>query len=436
MKETTSLKRVLDGMFRPDQPQTASTVPMASAQQPSSPVRRKKLWELESKHHCPVIGTCLPMDELVKFARRFSFSGSLRDGFSLHVEAASRAGTRNPVSEAIQKHVDRKYEMHIKRFERAKSDAGVRAMWKEHYAAGEVAGPMWATLTHKASSAETRTAVYADVHMLSHQLGAGQAVDTRRLARLEKENGELKASLDRERRERSSAEAAWREQAQALEAGVVRLRAESSEAPALRERVAAFESGAVMADMGHRLTSLQASNDQLAVAARRADEFEGKLAALSEEMRATRAERDRLARERDALERVLLASNECASECDGQCDACERSLQQRCVLCVGGRTALVSQYRSLAERLGIRLIHHDGGQEEALSRLPDMINGADAVLCPTDCVSHAAYHALKRHCKRTGKPCLLFKGASVTGFALALARLSAGQISLPGAAAH
>jgi len=49
------------------------------------------------------------------------------------------------------------------------------------------------------------------------------------------------------------------------------------------------------------------------------------------------------------------------------------------------------------------------------------------VLCPTDCVSHAAYYKLKQHCKRTGKPCLLFKGAGVSGFAVALARLSAGQ---------
>ena len=81
-------------------------------------------------------------------------------------------------------------------------------------------------------------------------------------------------------------------------------------------------------------------------------------------------------------------------------------------------------------RLGIRLTHHDGGQEEALSRLPDMINGADAVLCPTDCVSHSAYYQLKNHCRRSGKPCLLFKGAGVSSFALALTRLSAGDTSL------
>jgi len=56
-----------------------------------------------------------------------------------------------------------------------------------------------------------------------------------------------------------------------------------------------------------------------------------------------------------------------------------------------------------------------------------MINGADAVLCPTDCVGHAAYYQLKRHCKRSGKPCLLFKGSGVSSFAVALAQLSSGR---------
>lgn len=72
-------------------------------------------------------------------------------------------------------------------------------------------------------------------------------------------------------------------------------------------------------------------------------------------------------------------------------------------------------------------------ERDALERLPELINGADAVLCPTDCVSDTAYYKLKQHCKRTGKPCLLFKGAGVSGFAVALARLSAGQASIAGA---
>jgi hypothetical protein len=59
-----------------------------------------------------------------------------------------------------------------------------------------------------------------------------------------------------------------------------------------------------------------------------------------------------------------------------------------------------------------------------MSRLPDMIDGADAVICPTDCVSHAAYYQLKRHCKQSGKPCLMFKGAGISSFAIALTRFS------------
>jgi hypothetical protein len=105
--------------------------------------------------------------------------------------------------------------------------------------------------------------------------------------------------------------------------------------------------------------------------------------------------------------------------------------RSRCILCVGGRTSLLSHYRALADKLGIKLIHHDGGQEEALSRLPELIASADAVLCPTDCVGHAAYYSLKQQCRKTGKPCLLFKGAGVTSFAFALSRLSAGESTLP-----
>ena len=102
------------------------------------------------------------------------------------------------------------------------------------------------------------------------------------------------------------------------------------------------------------------------------------------------------------------------------------------MLCVGGRTPLLPQYRQLAERLGVRLIHHDGGREEALSRLPDLLASSDAVICPTDCVSHPAYYQLKRHCKQAGKPCVLVKSSGVGSFAAALTRLAEGRAEIQG----
>ncbi len=94
---------------------------------------------------------------------------------------------------------------------------------------------------------------------------------------------------------------------------------------------------------------------------------------------------------------------------------------------MGGRTTLLPQYRELAERLGVRLIHHDGGQEEAMSRLPELLAAPDAVVCPTDCVSHNAYYPLKGHCKAHGKPCIMTRSSGGAGFAMALTRLAEGK---------
>lgn len=395
------------------------------------PCRRVRLWELKDKFHCPLIGTCLPMDELARLARRHAFNGDLRDEFTLHVEAVGWAGSRNAVAEDLNRHFERKYAGYIARFERMKSAEEVLSFWKAHFENGEVAGPMWAALTHKAANDETRHAVYADVHMLSHQVGAGLAADAKRLAWLTRRNEELATILERDRADAAGAETEMRRLNVELKTARASEAAARADAADLRQRLAAFESGAAIVDMGRQLMSLTAVNEELRVVAERSRALQAALRESQDQTAALAQERDMLAAERDALERLLLVADRDEAACD-ECDGCENRAAGRCVLCVGGRTALLSQYRALAERLGIRLVHHDGGQEESLSRLPDLINGADAVLCPTDCVSHAAYYKLKQHCKRTGKPCLLFKGAGVSGFAVALARLAAGQASIAG----
>lgn len=434
MNLASPLKHALAGGFPFAQPAPAS-LPASTAGAARTPVRRAKLWELEVKHHCPVIGTCLPIDELGKFACRFSFDCDRRDEFALHVEAVGCSGSRNPVSQAIQKHLEHKYQIHVIRFERASNDAEVLALWQEHCARGEVAGALWAATTHKAASAATRQRIYADVHMLSHQVGAGQAADTRWLAHLEKEHADAKAALEKQKRQQASSEAKLSQQLQKTTAELDRLRPAADEVAALQARLATFESGSAMMDMGRKLASLQAANQELILAVQRGAALGASLKAAQDQAQALVRERDQLAAERDALERLLLAGevDESAEEnCDGLCSSCDQATHIRNVLCVGGRSSLLVQYRALAERLGIRLIHHDGGLEEALSRLPDMIKGADAVMCPTDCVSHNAYYQVKRQCKHSDKPCLLFKGAGISSFAVALARLSSGRVNRSG----
>ncbi|MBX3679714.1 DUF2325 domain-containing protein [Cognatazoarcus halotolerans] len=406
----------------------AGTPGLATATGP----KRRKLWELEEKHHCPLIGTCIPAEELRKIAHRFGFTASAADVFDTHVEAVNWSLSRNPVSEGLQRLLDKRYKLSVDRFAALRTDEAVRQTWKRCLSGGQVAGPLWALYSHKATSAETRDIAFADVHMLSHQVGAGQAADSRRLAELEQEAATLRRTLADERA-RYQRQLAKRDTALAASAHQLAERDEALAGLAdLRRRLEAFESGQIMVDLGRRMTAMQVSHEGLVRAARRATGLDETLAALRTELAAAHKARDAAQAELETLEDFLLTINRSTGTdaAHGGCGACPLGPPHGCVLYVGGRNSLVTQYRQLAERLGVRLLYHDGGLEQGLARLPELIGGADAVLCPTDCVSHVAYYQIKRHCKRTGKPCLFFTGSGVSGFACAMTRLARGEYSL------
>jgi hypothetical protein len=415
---------------RPDIPLTRpiyATAETPSTELKTQPTRRRKLWELEEKYHCPVIGSCLNLDELKKVARKDGFNGNHFEPYQLHLEAVSLSCSRNTAAEAMHKMLERKYALIIQRFNQAKTDPEVQILWRECLERGEVAGPMWAVLTHKAASPETRKQVYADVHMLSHQIGAGQAADLRRLQWLEKQHVELMA-------ENARLKDVQRDQAEQLLVMRQALQAEQAQSAHLEpllKRVRELESGQAMTAIGRRLMFAEAEAGRARDAEKRIRVLEERLGTLRADKARLTQERDDNGLERDALEQLWTAAAvPSVAACNGDCAACPNPLSGRCVLCVGGRTPLLPQYRALAERLGVRLIHHDGGKEEALARLPDLLNASDAVICPTDCVGHLAYYQLKKHCKQNGKPCVLTRNSGVAGFAAALTRLAEGRADI------
>lgn len=313
--------------------------------------KRSKLWELLDKNHCPVVGTCLPIKELRKLAQRFFSSVDPNNDYAMHVAAVNHAKKRNPASEAMQRYLDNKYRLVILAFGRATTDQEVDAMWRDFFARGEVAGALWASVTHKAILARTEQRILADVHMLSHQVGAGLAADSRRLSYLEKENLTLKSLLDEYKKQQLANEGKLRQQIGQLTEDHDRLLSPEGDASELRARVAFFESGQVMVDMGRKLLNLQSANDELTASTQRAWQQERSLKAAHEEAINLAVERDRLAAERDALLRLIERGGILADEdgaCDNDCDSCPIAAESNCVLCVGGRPSLVAQYRALA----------------------------------------------------------------------------------------
>jgi hypothetical protein len=91
-------------------------------------------------------------------------------------------------------------------------------------------------------------------------------------------------------------------------------------------------------------------------------------------------------------------------------------MKEKSILCVGGRTKSIANYRDLVEREGAKFAHHDGGIEENANLLTASLAAADLVICQTGCISHNAYWRVKDFCKRTGKQCVFIENPSVSSF--------------------
>jgi hypothetical protein len=104
-------------------------------------------------------------------------------------------------------------------------------------------------------------------------------------------------------------------------------------------------------------------------------------------------------------------------------------LADKTVLCVGGRSGNVPNYRDLLEKEGARFMHHDGGLEQASDLLDTSLAAADLVICQTGCISHQAYWRVKDFCKRNGKRCVFVDNPSTSSLSVCLrkAALPAGS---------
>ncbi|MDZ7753580.1 MAG: DUF2325 domain-containing protein [Gammaproteobacteria bacterium] len=386
---------------------------------------RRKLWDLARNLHCPLIGTCLEVDELHRVARkaRARFDGPLSD-YDIHVCFVSNAEEKNALSVATHKALDRKFASHLRRFAGARTVTELAALWEEACARGEVPGALWATLTHPACDEDLRTFVYEEVHMLSHQIGAGQRADLKALT-------SARAELEHLRHDFDALHSRTRTQLQERDQRIMELENALRESDTERRR-----------GEGQR-QALQAMVDDLQASTAHQKVVEARRTAEHATARLLRVERDRDRLQqawetklgtrtnpgtgdgdRDlhgaAMEHGFAETLHGCEGCTEETCALSRDLGGRRILCVGGRIEMVEQYRAVVTGLNGRFEHHDGGLEERRQRLEALLSSADAVVCATDCVSHDAYYRLKRFCKAHRKPHVFLQSSGLTSFTRAV----------------
>jgi hypothetical protein len=392
---------------------------------------KRNLWD-HADYHCPIIGTCLSTAELRKLAARVGLAlPPTATDYELHGAFVSLAKRPERPAKIVQKFLDRKFHRQLKRFRKAQNDDALWTLWAETADGGDIPGAFWAVMRHQGASERLLGQIYGEVHMLSHLVGASTRADLRRLAEVQARAEELEAALAERKTILRQAVAVWKRRTMTLERELAAERARREKGE--RERLSLREllENRSIAELERDREALAVQLEQLQDRAVVAEAQTRRQAAIIEDnyreeavLRAALAERDR---EVAALELAALNGLRAQTPCGGACDdpaACPcPHLRGKCVLYVGGRSGLKSEYKLLGERFGCQLLHHDGGLEQSPHHLQQMLARADAVVCPVDCVSHDACALVKRLCRNNMKPVLFARSSGLSSLASSLAEL-------------
>lgn len=393
---------------------------------------RRKLWQIATEFHCSIIGTCLTSDDIAWICRRLGLvPASDSRPYEIHRYFVERAGVDGPESRLMQKRLDEVHGGALRRFSRAGDEAGWLALWDNSVAAGQVASAYWAVLSTRNPPDAIRSRAFADVHMLSHLMGGESRKQLRDNQDLLRRLAEAEARLTRQDRASAEKLASRDARIRELEARLAEQSAASTVVTSARTntpvngRVRNNAIGAVDERLARETAVLRR---RLSVERARARQAEGEADRLRT-LFDGRTDRPAIACRRDLSPAFL------AGDGDGggtpplhtetvSTDQAGNDLGGRSILYVGGRTGSLPKLKAAVETRNGQLLHHDGGLEQPTRGLACLVEKADLVVCPIDCVSHDACLRVKGLCRRLGKPFVPMRSSGASSFIRVLGDLA------------
>ena len=372
--------------------------------------KRLKLFELEHWLMCSIVGTCLTppdIDRVIK-RHRLRFDDDVRE-HQLHSYFVERAAEDCPIGRTMNKILDEKFGRAIRSVGQERDGDKLEALWGELCAKGHVAAGYWAFMCHSHVPIWLRNNIFGDVHMLSHFMGGYNRGNAKALWQAQQQVDQLSSRLGKARQQAQETIAAKEERIGELEHELHETRQELTSA---YTRIA-------------KSASHQAKpSDQ-----RRSDR---RLSAARARIRSLEDQNERMRHLLDAVADVDPQVNlrpSGGSHVNEEAASDETpDLSGLQLLYVGGRYHLLPHLRARAEALDASLLHHDGGQEETLKLLDGLVEQADVVFCPIDCISHQACLKAKHLCKRQAKPFVPLRSSSASCFARAIKTLEADSL--------
>lgn len=406
----------------------------------------RKIWQIDSRYHCSIIGSCLSNRELRLFGRKKSFEidrGS--SNYEIHNILVHAVSLRSQQSRVLQKYLNVKYRLILKKYLQAQSKQELQKYWEEDLTSPNISGAYWALQCHPLADRKFITRIYGECHMAGfegfhiRQKHTSIYVSQQKKADQFKEHNRLQAAriqnLEEKNRKLQGDLIHYQNQCQQLSKEKEFLQTELEKAIDNLENTRSLLENQPISPPGnkgnpsgkkHLMHDTEKDlKKQLKQQWELLFEYEEQNEHLKSDLHDLRNQFDSQARELRALEqqamtelRRQLLCPDCedhpTDRCSGQ-DLCGKT-----VLYVGGLHKMIPRYRQVVEQCGGNFIHHDGGRESSKHMLPKLLTGADAVLCPVDCISHDACKRVKKVCKQYSKPFVMMRSSGLSSLARGL----------------
>lgn len=383
-----------------------------------------KVWQLPHTLHCSIIGTCLTMTELKKIAAKgqLLINKNISD-YDLHRVVISAAEYDCKFSRDLQKHLNDKYAISIRKLKALKKESEYMDYWNQACEESNMAGALWALMQSAKLSNEKVQQIYGEVHMMSHLAGSQERASLQKTKKILTKN----RKLEKKARQDSQFYNDILQDKRNFEKKVV---VQKLEIEKLKEELLNIHSTKVLSlrkDNVLLLKKIRQFQEKQQLASELAERW--KTLALKTENRNLSLEQAIVSLEKNLedgfhennpLRDSQYHGSACPVDSNNNCDGKDEDLCGDCVLYVGGRNKAAHVFNQIVKKRNGTFLHHDGGREDNIKYLESMLSRADRVLCPLDCVSHDACSRIKAYCTKNKKPLVFLPKQSVSAFKFGL----------------
>lgn len=365
---------------------------------------RMSIWDIPEYQLCTVVGTCLDLNHLRKLKNRFMKFGldmPLKSNYDLHACCVSVCRNRNWLSRAINKTINQQFSRQLQEVRSLQDDEAIRSLWqsRESEDMQSLAGYYWAIITSHCASSALKEDIYGEVHMISHISGQNSVTSLHeREMQIQQMRFELQKK-DRTIARRNMQIDQIRRVSEGLENQLRNLIAQktkkntelekSKKSPEVYEQVIDSQMGCI---------------DRLQT---RVDKQKQEIS----DLRLMLQQQQSRSHVNNAVNSPKAPAQESANTNAGASDLCGKK-----ILYVGGYARHRNKFQRFTEKINGCFLYHDGGVQQSVYQLDELVKRADAVFCPVDCISHGAVDRIKSISRRECKDCVFLRNASLSSY--------------------